>query len=96
MIIVRIGNEIFRNPQSIRTDRAFMGGYNLAAVFVKDSGGKEKCFPIPDTEGTTKQDFIQLAEAINKKISKRCAESPLPHVVINLDEIISAFWGWNI
>lgn len=92
MLIVRINNNIFMNPQSIRTDRAILGDYNLAAVFVKDSGGKEKCFPIPDTEGTTKRDFVQLAAAIGREIARKCAESPLPHVVINLDKVLADFW----
>lgn len=97
MIIVRIGNEIFRNPQSIRTDRVTLGGCEFAAVRVKDCGGREMCFTVSDAEGATKgatnRDILQLSEAIGQEIGRKCAESPLPHMFINLDKVIADFWG---
>lgn len=93
MLIVRIKNYIFKDPKSIMTDRVTLGGCELAAVRVKDCGGREMFFAISNTEGATNQEILRLSEAIGQEIGRKCAESPLPHMFINLDKVIADFWG---
>lgn len=93
MLIVRIKNYIFKDPKYIMTDRVTLGGCEFAAVRVKDCGGREVYFAIENAEGATNRDILQLSEAIGREIGRKCAESPLPHMFINLDKVIADFWG---
>lgn len=93
MLIVRIKNYIFKDPRSIMADRVTLGGCELAAVRVKDCGGREMYFAVSDTEGATNRDILGMSEAIGLEIGRKCAESPLPHMFINLDKVIADFWG---
>ncbi|WP_303051928.1 hypothetical protein [uncultured Dialister sp.] len=92
MLIVRIKNYIFKDPRSIRVDRVTLGDCELAGMFVKDCSGREMYFTIPNTEGVTNRDIFRMAAAIGREIARKCAESPLPHVVINLDKVLADFW----
>lgn len=73
------------------TDRVTLGGCEFAAVRVKDCGGREMYFTVSDAEGATNQDIMRLSEAIGREIGRKCAESPLPHVLVNLDKVIAGF-----
>lgn len=73
------------------TDRVTLGGCEFAAVRVKDCGGREMYFTVSDAEGATNQDIMRLSEAIGREIGRKCAESPLPHVFVNLDKVIAGF-----
>lgn len=93
MLIVRIKNYIFKDPRSIMADRVTLDGCEFAAVRVKDCGGLEIYFAISEAEGATNRDILRLSEAIGREIGMKCAESPLPHMFINLDKVIADLWG---
>lgn len=93
MLIVRIKNYIFKDPRSIMAGRVTLDHCEFAAVFVKDCVGREMYFAVSDTEGATDLDIMRLSEAIGREIGRKCAESPLPHMFINLDKVIADFWG---
>lgn len=92
MLIVRIKNYIFKDPRSIRINKAEIGGRSVVAVFINDGSAQEEFFTISDTEGTTNRDIVRLSGAIWREIDRKCAESPLPHVVIDLGKVIADFW----
>lgn len=92
MLIVRIKNYIFKDPRSIRISKAEIGDCSVVAVFINDGSAQEEFLTISGTEGTTNWDIVQMAAAINKEIDRKCAESLLPHVVIDLDKVIADFW----
>lgn len=91
MLIVRIKNYIFKDPRSIMTDRVTLENCEFAAVRVKDCGGREMQFIISNSEGATNRDIVQLSEDIGREIDRKCMESPLPHVFVNLDKVIADF-----
>lgn len=92
MLIVRIKNYIFKDPRSIRINKAEIGDRSVAAVFINDGSAQEEFFTISGTEGTTNCDIVRLSGAIWREIARKCAESPLPHVVIDMDKVIADFW----
>lgn len=92
MLIVRIKNYIFKDPRSIRISKAEIGDLSVVAVFINDGSAQEEFFTISGTEGTTHWDVVRLSGAIRREIARKCAESPLPHVVIDLDKVIADFW----
>lgn len=92
MLIVRIKNYIFMNPQSISINKAEMGDRSVVAVLLNDSSAQEEFFAISGTEGAKNWDIVRLSGAIWREIARKCAESPLPHVVIDLDKVIADYW----
>ena len=96
MLIVRIKNYIFKDPRSIKINKAEIGDRSVVAVFINDGSAQEEFFTISGTEGTTHRDILGMSEAIGREIGRKCAESPLPHMFINLDKVIADFWGNRI
>lgn len=92
MLIIRMENEILRDPQRIWTDKVRRGDSSFAAVFVEDNNHKKLSFVIAGTKDASMRDVFGISGAIYREIASKCTESPLPHVVINLDKVIADFW----